>query len=108
MVASTKDAAGHMEGYEIFINYLPQEATAPELKAWFGEAGEIVGDVRLMTNPATGKCKQGHRLSHFRDGGGVRAGDGLGRERVRRPAPRYHLRHHKQHYQVAERGRGHT
>eukprot|EP00964_Phaeocystis_antarctica_P136260 scaffold100688_cov48-Phaeocystis_antarctica.AAC.2 len=54
MVAPTKDAAGHVEGYEIFIKYLPQEATAPELKAWFGEAGEIVGDVRLMTNPATG------------------------------------------------------
>ena len=57
MVAPTKDAAGHVEGYEIFIKYLPQEATASELKAWFGEAGEIVGDVRLMTNPQTGKCK---------------------------------------------------
>ena len=57
MVAPTKDAAGHVEGYEIFIKYLPQEATASELKAWFGEAGEIVGDVRLMTHPQTGKCK---------------------------------------------------
>ena len=57
MVAPTKDAAGQVEGYEIFIKYLPQEATGPELRAWFGEAGEIVGEVRLMTNPQTGKCK---------------------------------------------------
>ena len=53
----TKDAAGHVEGYEIFIKYLPAETTAPELRKWFAEAGEIVGEARLMTHPQTGKCK---------------------------------------------------
>ena len=56
-LAPTKDAAGHVEGWEPFIKYLPQETTAPELKTWFGEAGEIVGEARLMTHPQTGKCK---------------------------------------------------
>ncbi|KAL1511295.1 hypothetical protein AB1Y20_006100 [Prymnesium parvum] len=52
-----KDAAGHLEGYEVFIKYLPADTTADDLKRFFSAAGEVVGDARLMTHPTTGKCK---------------------------------------------------
>jgi 16S rRNA (cytosine1402-N4)-methyltransferase len=51
------DAAGNLEGYEIFIKYLPQETTEESLREFFAPAGEIVGTPRLMTHPQTGKCK---------------------------------------------------
>lgn len=51
------DAAGNLEGYEIFLKYLPTETTEADLRAFFAPAGEIVGDARLMTHPQTGKCK---------------------------------------------------
>ena len=51
------DAAGHLEGYEIFIKYLPTDATEASLKEFFSAAGPIVGAPRLMLHPQTGKCK---------------------------------------------------
>ena len=51
------DAAGHLEGYEIFIKYLPTDATEESLKEFFSAAGPIVGAPRLMLHPQTGKCK---------------------------------------------------
>lgn len=51
------NAAGQLEGYEIFIKYLPDSATEAELKDFFAEAGEIVGEPRLMKHPQSGKCK---------------------------------------------------
>eukprot|EP00798_Chlamydomonas_sp_ICE-L_P026403 gene26403-17500_t len=35
----------------------PKTATEAELADMFKECGEILGDVRLMKNPATGQCK---------------------------------------------------
>ena len=56
-VSATKDAAGKVEGYEAFIKYLPADTTEPELRKFFAEAGQIVGEARLMTHPQSGKCK---------------------------------------------------
>jgi hypothetical protein len=50
------NAAGQVEGYEIFIKYLPTDTKEESLRAFFADAGEIVGMPRLMTNPQ-GKCK---------------------------------------------------
>lgn len=50
-------AAGSLEGYEIFVKYLPAETTETSLAEIFAEAGEIIGAPRLMTHPQTGKCK---------------------------------------------------
>ena len=52
-----KSATGALEGYEIFLKYLPSEATEDSLRSFFADAGEIVGSPRLMTHPQTGKCK---------------------------------------------------
>jgi len=57
MAPAAVDAAGHVEGYEIFIKYLPSDTTEEPLRAFFAEAGEIVGAPRLMMNPQTGECK---------------------------------------------------
>ena len=37
-------ASGTVEGYEIFIKYLPHTATETGLQEYFAEAGPIVGD----------------------------------------------------------------
>ena len=50
-------ASGALEGYEIFIKYLPPDTTEASLLELFQEAGEIVGPPRLMTDSHTGKCK---------------------------------------------------
>ena len=50
-------ASGHLEGYEIFIKYLPDTAREEPLREFFAPAGEIVGAPRLMMHPQTGKCK---------------------------------------------------
>lgn len=50
-------AAGALEGYEIFVKYLPPDTTEASLAELFKEAGAIVGTPRLMTHPQTGKCK---------------------------------------------------
>ena len=52
-----KDAAGKVEGYEIFIKYLPDTTKPDELKRFFSPAGEVVGEPRLMIHAQTGKCK---------------------------------------------------
>ena len=57
MSGIAKDAAGKVEGYEVFLKYLPESAKPEELKAYFASAGEIVGEPRLMIHSQTGKCK---------------------------------------------------
>eukprot|EP00929_Paragymnodinium_shiwhaense_P048690 TRINITY_DN24587_c0_g1_i1.p1 TRINITY_DN24587_c0_g1~~TRINITY_DN24587_c0_g1_i1.p1 ORF type:complete len:786 (-),score=191.56 TRINITY_DN24587_c0_g1_i1:181-2538(-) len=56
MVSLMKNAAGQVEGYEVFIQYLPPETTASSLKGFFSEVGNIVGDPRLMID-SKGCCK---------------------------------------------------
>ena len=51
------NAAGALEGYEIFLKYLPADATPEALQSYFAEAGPIVGTPRLMMDPRSGKCK---------------------------------------------------
>ena len=38
-----RNAAGQVEGYEIFIKYLPNSTTEDSLAAFFAEAGPAVG-----------------------------------------------------------------
>ena len=38
-----RNAAGQVEGYEIFIKYLPSSTTEDSLAAFFAEAGPAVG-----------------------------------------------------------------
>lgn len=52
-----KDAAGNVEGYEIFIKYLPYDTQEDALAAYFSECGEIVGKPRLMRHAQSGECK---------------------------------------------------
>eukprot|EP00438_Fugacium_kawagutii_P016870 Skav219702 [mRNA] locus=scaffold817:335349:336381:- [translate_table: standard] len=52
-----KNAAGQVEGYEIFIKFLPPSATAEGLRSFFSEAGPIVGEPRIMLDSRTGSCK---------------------------------------------------
>eukprot|EP00930_Biecheleria_cincta_P085859 TRINITY_DN75226_c0_g1_i1.p1 TRINITY_DN75226_c0_g1~~TRINITY_DN75226_c0_g1_i1.p1 ORF type:complete len:816 (-),score=146.20 TRINITY_DN75226_c0_g1_i1:24-2417(-) len=52
-----KNAAGQVEGYEIFIKFLPPETTEETLVSFFSEAGEIVGKPRIMVDSKTGNCK---------------------------------------------------
>jgi 16S rRNA (cytosine1402-N4)-methyltransferase len=47
----------NVQGNEIYIKYLPTTATEKDVADFFAEAGEIVGEVRLMKNPATGQSK---------------------------------------------------
>ena len=56
-VGIAKDAAGNVEGYEVFLKYLPDTTQPAELKSFFAPAGEIVGEPRLMIHSQTGKCK---------------------------------------------------
>ena len=49
-------ASGAFEGFEIFIKYLPHSTTEPQLSAFFGEAGTIVGAPRLLKD-GKGACK---------------------------------------------------
>ena len=90
-----RNAAGQVEGYEIFIKYLPNSTTEDSLAAFFAEAGPAVGtrsrrqhappppphasDVRLARRCASadedgGRHVQGCRMDHIRhsgrDGGG--------------------------------------
>ena len=51
-----KSASGHVEGFEIFLKYLPKEATEESLKEFFAEAGEMVGAPRLLRD-GSGLCK---------------------------------------------------
>ncbi len=51
------NAAGQLEGYEIFLKYLPAETTEESLRSYFAEAGTIVGSPRLLMDPRTNKCK---------------------------------------------------
>ena len=57
MAGRAVDAAGKLEGYEIFIKYLPVDTQAKPLREYFAPAGQIVGEPRLMMHPQTGKCK---------------------------------------------------
>lgn len=57
MAGLAKNAAGQVEGYEIFIKFLPPSATGDTLKAFFSEAGPIVGEPRIMLDSRTGSCK---------------------------------------------------
>ena len=57
MSGVAKDAAGHVEGFEIFIKYLPPETTEQNLRDFFSTAGDVVGEARLMVNAQNGKCK---------------------------------------------------
>ena len=57
MAGRAVDAAGALEGWEIFIKYLPAEATGEKLRDFFATAGPMVGQPRLMMHPQTGKCK---------------------------------------------------
>ena len=52
-----KDAAGNVEGYEIFIKYLPYDTQEDDLATFFSECGEIVGKPRLMRHAQSGQCK---------------------------------------------------
>ena len=56
MSGVAKNAAGHVEGFEIFIKYLPHTTTEESLTAFFAEAGPMVGAPRLLTT-ADGGCK---------------------------------------------------
>lgn len=51
------NAAGQLEGFEVFIKYLPPQTTEESLRAFFEDAGEMVGVPRLLMNQSTGKCK---------------------------------------------------
>ena len=51
------NAAGELEGYEVFLKFLPADATEAALKTFFADAGKIVGEPRLMMDPRTNKCK---------------------------------------------------
>ena len=53
------------EGFEIFIKYLPPSTTEPQLSAFFGEAGTIVGSGEVTaTTPAGGEAV--HQVDHVR------------------------------------------
>ena len=52
-----KDAAGNVEGYEIFIKYLPYDTQEDALASYFSECGDIVGKPRLMRHAQSGQCK---------------------------------------------------
>lgn len=52
-----RDAAGNVEGYEIFIKYLPYDTQEDSLADFFSECGTIVGKPRLMRHAQSGQCK---------------------------------------------------
>ncbi|CAE7407119.1 rsmH [Symbiodinium microadriaticum] len=52
-----KNAAGQVEGFEIFIKFLPPSASAASLKEFFGEVRPEVGEPRIMLDSKTGNCK---------------------------------------------------
>ena len=52
-----RDAAGNVEGYEIFIKYLPYDTEEDSLADFFSECGAIVGKPRLMRHAQSGQCK---------------------------------------------------
>ena len=56
MSGIARSATGTLEGYEVFIKYLPGHTTEKELGEYFTEAGPMVGLPRLMKTP-TGACK---------------------------------------------------
>ena len=56
MSGVAKNAAGHVEGYEIFIKYLPSSTTEDSIAKFFSEAGPMVGTPRLLKT-ADGGCK---------------------------------------------------
>jgi RNA recognition motif-containing protein len=45
------------DGFEVFVKYLPHTAEEGEVAELFSRYGALMGDVRLMRNPATGACK---------------------------------------------------
>lgn len=45
------------QGVEVFLKYLPPSATEDGLQELFGNCGDMVGDVRLLRDTSTGKCK---------------------------------------------------
>lgn len=51
------DVQREAAGFEVFFKYLPYSANETEMRSMFEECGEIVGDIRLMRNPANGQCK---------------------------------------------------
>mmetsp|Transcript_21770 Transcript_21770/g.45981 ORF Transcript_21770/g.45981 Transcript_21770/m.45981 type:complete len:556 (-) Transcript_21770:297-1964(-) len=56
MSGEARSATGALEGYEIFIKYLPATATEASLGTFFAEVGPIVGEPRLLKS-GDGKCK---------------------------------------------------
>ena len=54
-------ASGSVEGYEIFIKYLPQSATETDLQEYFAEAGPIIGDSQPCLSMACVACVTQHR-----------------------------------------------
>ena len=48
------NAAGQLEGFEVFIKYLPPQTTEESLRAFFEEAGEMVGAPRLLVRGREG------------------------------------------------------
>lgn len=54
--AVAAEIAAASEGREVFLKYLPYSTTEDQLRDFF-DGCDIVGDIRLMHDPSTGKCK---------------------------------------------------
>jgi 16S rRNA (cytosine1402-N4)-methyltransferase len=58
-IRSLQNASGDDSGREVFLKYLPSDAKESELKEFFSDCGEIVGEPKLMREPATGRVIRG-------------------------------------------------
>jgi 16S rRNA (cytosine1402-N4)-methyltransferase len=58
-IRSLQQASGDDSGREVFLKFLPADCKESELKEFFSDCGEIVGEPKLMRDPSTGRVIRG-------------------------------------------------